>query len=192
MKKAYLLFLLLFSLNSYSQEYKKWSLEANYPVPADNNFIGRNYLGLVDIGVKYRFLEVAGFRFGAGLNAGILKFNNPDDFEHYLLFCYTLQPKLFVEFVVPNQPEFRPFVYAGYSFMIFRADGTNYTNDLYYSSQTLSGFNIGLGLAYDILDIFFIQLQYDFAKLEIIDLARASTSYDTNVNLFKFGVGVNL
>lgn len=184
---------LLFSLSlspCFSQE-KNWSLELNYPIPVDNNFVGHNFLGLFDVGAKYRFFDTEFLSFGAGLNAGIMKFQNDEEFEHYLLFNYYFQPKIFAELNMERLPEFRPFAYAGYSFMIFRADGTNYTNDLYYTSENLSGYNFGVGLVYDVATNFFIQLQYDFTRLKGENIDSASP-YVLRVSLLKAGVGMRL
>lgn len=184
---------LLFSLplsHCFSQD-KKWSLEVNYPIPVDNNFVGHNFLGIFDIGAKYRILDTELLNFGAGLNAGIMKFQNKEEFEHYLLFNYYFQPKIFAELDIEHLPEFRPFAYAGYSLMIFRADGTNYTNDLYYTSETLRGYSFGLGLVYDIAQNLFIQLQYDFTRLTGENINSASP-YRLRVSLLKAGVGIRL
>ena len=189
--KVFIFLWFSFSLSHCFSQEKNWSLEVNYPIPVDNNFVGQNFLGIFDVGAKYRFLDTEILNFGAGLNAGIMKFQNEEEFEHYLLFNYYLQPKIFTELDIENLPEFRPFVYAGYSFMIFRADGTNYTNDLYYTSETLNGYNFGLGLVYNLSDKFFIQMQYDFTRLKGENRNSASP-YNVRVSLLKAGVGMRL
>ncbi len=187
--KIFILLLFSFSLSHCFSQEKKWSLEVNYPIPVDNNFVGQNFLGIFDIGVKYRFIKTDFLNFGTGLNAGVMKFRNEEDFEYYLLFNYYFQPKLFAELAIEQLPEFRPFGYAGYSFMIFRADGTNYTEDLYYTSETWSGYNFGLGLVYDISDRVFIQMQYDFTRLKG-ENRNSVSPYHVRVSLLKAGVGI--
>src|SRR5690554_2417894 len=79
----FIIFLLFsFSLSPCFSQEKKWSLEVNYPIPVDNNFVGHNFLGLFDVGAKYRFIDTELLNFGAGLNAGIMKFQNEEEFEY--------------------------------------------------------------------------------------------------------------
>src|SRR5690554_6056041 len=130
MKKAYLLFLLLLSLNNHAQEEKKWSFEVAYPVAFDDNFIGKNYTGIIDLAGKYRFSKTGLLNLGAGLNGGLLKGENQsqywDGFVAELnMMVYYIKPKIFVEFNIEKTPEFHPFVYAGYNFMIFKASSTH-------------------------------------------------------------------
>lgn len=183
-----------FTLCSLSQE-RKWSLEASYPVPVDDNFIGKNYNGVLDLGAKFRFTEIGVLNIGAGFNAGILKGENQMqnwegvDFKFNVM-VYYIQPKVFAEFNIAKAPEFRPFVYAGYSFMIFNANpGSGY--DVSSETQTQNGFNIGTGFSYDINDTFFAQIQYDFTKINI-EKGLPDIKYNTNINFVKIGVGIRL
>ncbi len=50
------LFLIAFAIKTFSQDYK-FNAELNIPFPFDNNFIADNYDGIIDIGVKYRFVN---------------------------------------------------------------------------------------------------------------------------------------
>lgn len=192
-RKTVIIFVLLcFTFFSFSQE-KKWSLEAHYPFPVDDNFVGKNYNGIIDLGAKYRFLEANFLRVGAGLNGGILKGENQMqnwesvNFEFNVM-VYYIQPKVFAEFNIAKAPEFHPFVYAGYNFMIFSANPSS-GYDVSSETETQSGFNIGAGFSYDINDTFFAQIQYDFTKINL-ENGIPDITYNTNVNLIKIGVGM--
>ena len=80
MLKRYCLLLFLFwSLGLWSQE-GRLSLELQFPATVDNNFIGSNYNGIIDVGAKYRFAQSGIFNFGAGLNLGLLTNPGNNDF----------------------------------------------------------------------------------------------------------------
>ncbi len=57
-------------MKSFSQD-SKFSLEVNYPIPIDENFIGKNLYGIVDLGLKYRFVEFNPVQIGVTLNGGV-------------------------------------------------------------------------------------------------------------------------
>ena len=55
--KKFLLLVVLFilTMNSFSQT-SKYSSEANYPIPIGNNFLVEDTYGIIDVGLKYRFV----------------------------------------------------------------------------------------------------------------------------------------
>ena len=61
------LLLIILSIKSFSQD-SKASIELNYSIPIDENFIGKNYNGIVDAGVKYRFANLSFLNIGASFN----------------------------------------------------------------------------------------------------------------------------
>lgn len=76
--------ILIFTINSFSQN-SKFSLEANYPITVDENFLGKDSYGIIDLGLKYRFKEFKPVKIGVSLNGGILidnsnQNNSPQDF----------------------------------------------------------------------------------------------------------------
>ena len=195
MKKIVLSVLLLFSAVVFSQE-KKISLELNYPYPADNNFIGNNYKGIIDVGAKYRFYALEPINIGIAVNGSILNYK-PEKGQTQLgvtdfkITNYVIQPKVFVELNLDKTPNFHPFVGLGYTFMIFQADGFNQGFDISGNTQNQSGFNLNVGLTFDITETFFIQGQYDFTKINV-DNSIPNITYNTNVNLIKVGVGIRI
>lgn len=187
MRKLLLLFLFLFSVQSFSQ-ISKFSIEANFPIPTGNNFLAESFDGIIDIGVKYRFLNAKIITIGASLNGGILQ-NDANQIEGINSNVYKIQPKFYAELNLPIT-RFHPFVALGYSFLIFDisvANGLNNFND----SETQSGFNANIGFAYDLYKKFFVQIQYDFIRLSA-DNNISRTSFNNNLGIIKIGVGLRL
>lgn len=181
---------MLFCGVSLFSQNKKFSLEANYPVTIDNNFIGDRSFGVIDLGVKYRAVHLEIVKLGVGINGGVLvdntnQANFSSDFQRTI---YTIQPKVFGEFNLPNVTKLHPFVNLGYSFVRIDLSGSNNGQNVSDLSDTVSGINMGLGVSYDVLSRVFLQIQYDFSKLNSGD--APDTAYNTNFNLLKIGVGL--
>ncbi|WP_291869839.1 hypothetical protein [Maribacter sp.] len=85
MKKLSFLAILMFlcSVSLVAQD-KKWSVEANFPISVGDE-LGNDAPGIVDVGLKYRFLDFNIVKIGAGLNVGVFKDNikSYTDFELY-------------------------------------------------------------------------------------------------------------
>lgn len=192
MKKILLITLLNFNLVLFSQE-SKLSIELNYPIPVDNNFIGKNYTGIVDIGGKYKIINKEVINFGIALNAGLLTFNNSKNNspQNYKIYAYPIQPKVFCEFNIKNIEKLYPYTSIGYSFIIFKATGTNNGYNVSDFNDTQSGVNLNFGLAYDITSKLFINGQFDFIKLQK-EKGIPNSTYNTNINLVKLGIGIRL
>lgn len=195
MRKIVLSVLSLISVTVFSQE-KKISLELNYPYPADNNFIGNNYKGIIDVGAKYRVYALESINIGLAVNGSILNYNTDKGqtqvgVTDFTITNYVIQPKAFVELNIDKTSNFHPFVGLGYTFMIFKADGFNQGFDISGNTQNQSGFNLNFGLAFDITERFFIQGQYDFTKINV-ENPMPKITYNTNVNLIKVGVGIRI
>ena len=193
MKKTLLILLLNFNLALFSQEYKL-SIELNYPIPVDNNFIGKNYTGIVDIGGKYKIIDKKDvLDFGIALNAGLFTFNNSEinSPQDYKIFAFLIQPKKFCEFNIKNVEKLHPYTSLGYSFIIFKATGTNNGFDVSDLNDTQSGINLNFGLSYDITSDFFVNGQFDFIKLQK-EKGIPNSTYNTNINLVKLGIGLKI
>mgnify|MGYP003451798152 CR=1 FL=1 len=183
MKIKFLVLTTLFSLNLFSQN-SKLSVELNYPIPFDNNFIAENYKSIVDVGVKYRFINSKVINVGVAFNAGVLYFDNKSYFQDYKVTNYMLQPKIFGEF---NIQKFQPFIGIGYTSMIFNYKGSNNGFDISNESDTQSGIDFNIGLKYKALKNVFFQIQYDYIVLNVGD-EIPRTKYNTNVNLLKMSI----
>lgn len=186
-QKLLLALLLIFSIKSFSQD-SKFSLELNYPIPIDENFIGKNYNGIIDLGLKYSFSNLSFINIGASLNAGILKNSKDDRVQPFDVTAFAIQPRIFAELDSESLTKFHSSIGLGYTFMTFNASGNPNSSS---SSQTESGINLNLGVAYYITDKFFAQVQYDFIKI-VVDNEVPDIKYNTNINILKIGLGYRL
>jgi len=184
--------LLIFSIKLFSQD-SKFSLELNYPIPIDNNFIGENYNGIIDIGADYRIANLNPVNLGISLNSGVLvnNSNQNNGFQNFKVTSYVIQPRIFGELDLESIDKLHPSVGLGYTIMVFDASGTNNGFDVSDASDTQSGFNFNFGLAYDVTEKLFVQAQYDFVKLGV-DNDVPDTKFNTNVNILKIGLGYRL
>ena len=190
-QKLLLTLLLIFTIKTFSQD-SKFSIEANYPITIDNNFLGEDSYGIIDLGLKYRFAEFNPVQIGISLNGGVLidnsnQNNSPQDF---LVTTYIIQPKIFAELNLESIEKLHPFLGLGYTFMNFQLSGSNNGMDVSGESDNLSGFGLNLGVAYDISNKVFVQVQYDFTKLNVDDVP--DIKFNTNVNLLKIGIGLKI
>jgi hypothetical protein len=185
--KVKLLFGLLFlaSLTTFAQD-KRWSVEANYPISIAGD-LGNDVPGIIDLGVKFRFLDFKVAQIGAGFNAGVLtdNINSFDGFPSPIEFRETnwlFQPKLFSEFQIRGISKLRPSIGLGYTFIrsSFEGRGGGLTFD---NADTEGGFNFNVGLSYDITNKIFIQGQYDFIGIS------ADFEEDRYLGFLKFGLG---
>ena len=184
--------LLILSIKSFSQD-SKLSVEMHYPILIDQNFIGKNYNSIIDVGAKYRFSEITNINIGASINGGILVNNTNDNNgnQDFTVKSYLIQPKIFAELKIESISKLHPFVGFGYSFMVFDASGTNNGFDVSGSNETESGINANFGIAYDITKKIFIDIQYDYVKLKV-DKETPNTTFNTNINLLKVGLGFRI
>ncbi|NRT15759.1 opacity protein-like surface antigen [Flavobacterium sp. 28A] len=191
-QKLLLAFLLILSIKSFSQD-SKISIEMHYPIPIGQNFIEKSYNGIIDIGAKYRFTEIKNINIGASINGGILVNNTNDSNvdQNFKVKSYLIQPKIFAELKIESISKLHPFVGFGYTFMIFDVSGTNNGFDVSSSGKTESGINANFGVSYDITNKIFIDIQYDYVKLQV-DKETPNTTFNTNVNLLKIGLGFRI
>ena len=192
-QKLLLTFLLIFTIKAFSQD-SKFSIELNYPIPIDDNLIGRNYNGIVDAGIKYRFVNLDYMNVGVSFNAGMYKNSKNDRVQPFDVTSYIFSPRIYSEFKIKSISKLRPYVGLGYSILKFKADVDRFNsqNNLSISSsESENGINLNFGIAYDLTNQLFAQIQYDFIKIgvnsEIPDI-----KYNTNINILKIGLGYRL
>lgn len=181
------LFICFLSFNFYSQN-SKISLEASYPIAIDDNFIGRNFKGILDLGLKYRFTENNPINFGISINAGLLKNSKGDRVQPFDVNMIIIQPRVFTEFVIISTPKLHPSVGFGYSFINAQARNFDSFNTQINTSENENGFHLNLGLALDVSEKLFTQLQYDFIKINL-DKGVPKNKYNSNANILKIGLG---
>ena len=150
-KKLLLGFLFFISVYTFAQQDKKWSIEANYSLVPSNGFFGKD--NLIDLGLKYRFIENNLLNAGISLNSAYFigndNFTIPVNDNNFFIF----QPRVFSEFNLPFSEKLKPTLGLGYSFF----SGT---------SEPINGFNVNIGLIYEISDKWFIQSHYDWIDLK--------------------------
>lgn len=185
-RKLLLVLLFLLATSNTFCQYKKFSLEANYPYATDKNIIDdRIRNGVIDIGLKYRFLDVQHIALGASINSGFYR-DNID--SNTIEVNYTLlQPRLFGELSIPALESLRPSLGLGYSILFTNTKlGTRLDDELSpnpsgENNETNGGINIAGGVAIEIISNLYIHIQYDW-------ISRGSGS---SIKIVKAGVGVN-
>ena len=190
--KFIVLLLLAIFTKSFAQD-SKFSIELNYPLAIDNNFIGDDYSGIIDLGIDYKFTKLSPIDIGVSLNSSLMVNNSNlnSGSVDFKVTTYIIQPKLFGELNIESLKALHPSVGLGYTFMVFDPSGTISGVDVSGENDTQSGFNFNLGLAYDLSEKLFAQIQYDFVKLnppsDVPDI-----TFNTNVNILKIGLGYRL
>lgn len=181
---------------SFSQT-SKWSLEANFPVSLGNNFFGE-YGGIVDLGVKYRMVNISNISLGVSVNGSYFKKKSqryapeyPGDFqdpyEASEFNNFTILPRAYAELNMESLPKLHPFLGIGYSFLMFNTSSSGLMSA---SSVSLNGLNINGGVYYLLTEGIFAQIQYDYIKL--FDEFEYAPSKNGNVSILKMGLGVML
>lgn len=189
MKQKLLFLLVIFtSITTYAQEDKKWSVEANYLIERGNDFL-ESYNANIELGVKYRFLDLNRVKIGASFNAAFLT-DKPitvptDNFsQSYLI----LQPKIFAELDLPTLKRFHPSLGVGYNIFVYRNSGTLSGASYKEFEGTNSGLSVSLGLSYDITSKLFIQGVFDYSGLTYGDKGDVDYS-KMKATIFKMGLG---
>ena len=189
-QKTILLLLISVVSNSFSQN-EKFGIEVNYPVFFDNNFIGENYSGIVDLGLSYSFINTSFADFGTSFNTSILKDSNKGSFSEYDITVFSFQPTIYGEFKIISLDKFHPIARLGYTILSFSDAYDFSTGEELESPSSRTGFNLGIGIAYRIFNKLFLKAEYDFTKL-----SQASNFFDSkfnsNVNVLTFGLHYRL
>lgn len=184
------------SINAFSQN-SNFSIEANYPFPMGENFIGKNYDGFADVGIEYQFKNYQTVILGASFNTSLLNYNFKiqDEFADlydYKVKAYVIQPRIKAGLDIPSIEKFHPSMGLGYSIIFFNISGPDpldFSNES--ETDTQSGININLAGAYDLSEKIFFKFQYDFVKLGN-DNDIPDTPYNSNIHLLKVGLGLRL
>lgn len=189
LQKIIFLIICFVSTKNYSQD-SKINIELSYPIPIDKNFVGKNFNGIVDLGLKFRFLEFNIVNIGGSLNTGYLKNSKSDRVQPFDVNLFTIQPRVFAELNLPSIPKFHPSIGLGYSIFMFKPvnNRTAFESNISTESINESGLNINTTLAYDITDEILVIVQYDFVKIGV-DNDVPDITYNTNINILKIGLG---
>ena len=202
MKKIYFLSISVFflSVGLFAQD-QKWSVEANYPISIGVG-LGNDASGVIDFGVKYRFLDFNIVKIGAGINAGVYTedtkdYRDPSSYDftgtHWLI-----QPKVFAEFAIPGVKRLHPSIGLGYTFVQSKYDGLfDYGPQeppfpgAHKITESEGGISLNLGLSYDITKRFFVQTQLDVTRniADKIKVEGETLKNIEHISLLKVGVG---
>lgn len=186
MKKSILLLALTFSVfTSFAQD-SKFSANLSYPITVGDNFIN-NYSGIIDLGIRYRFVEAGPINIGFSGNFTLLgrSYSEGNVDPGGGVNAMFIEPRVFGELNLESLSGFKPSLGVGYTYLVFTyKDGTQNLN---LPNENYNGFNINLGTTYDITNRFFALAQYEFIKIK--NDRADQIKYNTNFVLVKFGLG---
>lgn len=183
---------MLSSVFLYSQQ-SNWSVEVNFPYTFGDNFVDEGYNGILDAGLNYRIKEFTAFDLGASANVGFFtrddsRFSNTN--QEINGTAILIQPRVFASFKIASLPQWHPMVGLGYSIFAFNINDQNFNGANFQQNASDSGANLNLGIAYDVSEKLFFQLQYDYIRLTARDVI--DTPFNRNVNILKLGIGYRL
>ncbi|MCF6132393.1 outer membrane beta-barrel protein [Flavobacterium wongokense] len=193
MKFKFLYAFLLLSALSFAQT-TKFAIEAAYPLPIDNNFLGDHFKGVADLGIKYRIKNLQVINIGVSVNGSMFTYSDSYFFAelpemNFKTTLYMIQPRAYVEINLKKIIKIHPYAGIGYSFLRAKQD---FDNDVYDKNTSQSGMNVTFGLSYDIISKLYIFANYDYISLTELDSDVPKTSYNTNASLVKVGLGLRL
>ncbi|WP_158975156.1 outer membrane protein [Cellulophaga sp. L1A9] len=180
------------SLTAQDNSEKKWSIEANYPISVGDE-LGNDTPAILDLGLKYRFLDLNIVKIGAGINTGVFTQNVGNEEQEFSVdfdeTYWLIQPKIFAEFDIPGVDKLRPSFGLGYTFVESKAKGL-FAGESVNDNFSSGGLNVNLGLTYDLTEKFFLQAQYDYIR-DSADSEFEGNNFriEQNLSFIKLGVG---
>ncbi|MFD0991480.1 outer membrane protein [Mariniflexile jejuense] len=187
--KHTLVFLFFISLTTFSQN-KKFSVEVNYPLGMSNGF--ENLSGIIDASINYRFATSELFSYGASVTFDYLKgdinFSNQDLNRNFFFYHFDG----FAEMTIPSAEKLHPFAGAGLTLLNYDyqyLSGTNEFPTIETRKEKDLGFNIKLGIQYDLNNNLFIQTYFH----SIRTFNKSDFNNETigvNYNQLKIGLGL--
>jgi outer membrane protein W len=149
----------------------KLSIDANYSMLVGDNFLKKNYNGLIDIGVQYYIKQETKLNIGVSNNIELLGGN-------YATLVY--KPRFFID---KKMNKINPYLGIGYSILYYFVDNQEYPNQ----DKTSDGININLGCKAFVSEKIYLNVSYDFIKLRAED--AINNSYNTNIQMVSLGLG---
>jgi hypothetical protein len=177
MKRVFIVGLLIISCFKGFSQNSKLSLDINYPIPVGDNFIGKNYNGIFDLGIKYNFVKISKFRLGMSANIGQLVFHSDIPVK-----ALMMKPRINAELTFGK---LIPYAGIGYSFFNYNVDSNSSDID-----KTNDGININLGLKFNIVSKVYLNFGFDFIKFRTEEMVN--NSYNRNIEIFEIGVGIGI
>ena len=179
-------------INTVQTQEQNWSTTISYPVTVDQNFIGENYTGFIDLGISYCFVSHENLSVATVFNASIFSNNDNLDIasiDNYKAIMFYLEPKLRVIGTLSSLNQVHLYLGLGYSFFMFDISGVNEGLGIIKDGETLTGFSMNTGLQVDVSPRIYFNLEYDFTKVKQRNLVP-NTRYNRNVNIIKLGAGL--
>ena len=181
----------------------KFSIEASYPLPVDKNFVGNQFKGIADLGIKYRIKNLQVINIGISLNGSMLTYSDIgyiseyNEIRSFKTTLYTVQPRAYAELNLKKFIKLHPLVGIGYSFLFANTDSKStvleQVNTFSINPETnKSGININVGLTYDIFTKVYLFTSFDYIALTNLKPGVPSDTYNTKINLLKLGIGIRL
>ncbi len=186
-----MLFLSSCSISCFAQD-QKFSATVAFPL-AFGDF---EYTGIADLGLQYRVIVLGPVALGASVNAGFLGDSDNTGTATVENSAFLVQPRVYGELAIPSLEQLKPFVGLGYTWAHFNTDFGG-REDI---EADEGGFNVNVGVAYDITTHFFAILQLDNTALTTEssrEILTASGDFEvltfettSNLTLLKIGVGL--
>lgn len=203
MKRTIIISLILtITISAFAQiNTKDISFEFRYPIPIGDNFINKGfnlgYIGIIDLGVDYNIIKSNGLGVGLLLNTSVLKLYKTD------ITLAVISPKIKVEYEIDlNNVFIIPQIGVGYSnwrFIVpidFFIDENDISHPTYGYKHTSSenGFTLKGGtkilINNDKRVKWYINLAYEFTRLEKPTNGAENNSFNRNIQLFYPGIGL--
>ena len=177
MRKVFITGLLIVCcLKGFSRD-PKLIFDINEPITVGDNFIGKNYYGIFDSGLKYNLIELGKLKLGVSTNVGLLK----SDHFPYSVNVLMIKPRIDAEI---DFGRFTPYTGIGYSFFNFDIDNNP------ESHMANDGLNFNLGLRFRIISTVYLNLNFDVIDFRTDNVPN--TSYNRNINIFEIGAGIKI
>jgi len=192
MKKTLFILLTFYCVTAFSQT-QHFTFGINYPIPIGDNYITKNYNGIVDAEIKYFPYKLKNLKMGVSAEIGLLTSNN--DYMNVIGQRYPGLTSLTLLMIKPGltaEKEFGRFVpYAGvgYTFLNFTTNGIT-ENEFFQTTDynSADGLNLNLGLKYNLFKHYFVNANIDYIRLRI-EGEMPNISYNRDIFLLKAGVG---
>lgn len=185
MKKTLLSAILCIGFTVVNAQDKDWSIEIGYPISVGDEF-GASNQGVISAGLKYRFATAGKLRIGASLDAtwfSTTSTNDSDPIQEFKMKNFFIQPRIFGELPITKNDKLNLLGGLGWTWnrsverLAFFDDQGEVQGD-----DWNNGFNLNLGLSYNLSTRWFVQAQYDLIFL-------SGDSPSRNVGLIKVGAG---
>ncbi len=170
-------FLFIINTKAISQN-SKLNIEFNIPKAIGNNFLGKNYVGIANIGIRYNLLNSKKLTYSISSNFDFLLFNSIS-----LVKGLSFKPRINAEL---NLKKNIPYAGIGYSYFMFFSKSNNYID----SDNTTDGINFNIGCKVPIDSKFYVNSTYDFIKFRTENVTN--NPFNRNIHILGIGFGLNI